>query len=175
MRQLSNFEHLIGRPRRPDAGPQTVRKRRVRGPRQVHTSLVAADIDRLIQRYLAGTPINDLANEFAIHRTTVMQHVQRSGVPRRQHVLADRVDEARHLYEQGWSLAQIGQHFDVHASTVRLALLAADVRMRDSQGRDRDLPRSRSRCSSMRSERVIGYPSTAVSSSGRCNGIGERL
>jgi hypothetical protein len=90
--------------------------------------------------YLAGTPINDLAHAFGIHRTTVMQHVRRAGVPRRQHVLADRLDEARRLYEQGCSLAQIGQHFDVHACTVRLALLAADIRMRDSQGRDRSQP-----------------------------------
>jgi AraC-like DNA-binding protein len=137
MRQLSNFEHLIGGARRPETGPRTVRKRRARPRRQVHTSLDAADIDRLIQMYLSGTPINDLADQFAIHRTTVMQHIRRSGVPRRQHVLADQVDEARQLYERGWSLAQIGQHFDFHASTVRLALLKANVRIRDSQGRDR--------------------------------------
>jgi DNA-directed RNA polymerase specialized sigma24 family protein len=111
--------------------------RRSPRPRRTLTPLGAADIDRLVQRYLTGTPINDLANEFGIHRSTVMKHVQRVGLQRRQKLLADRIDEACRLYQQGWSLRRIGTRFDVHANTVRRALANADVQIRDSHGRER--------------------------------------
>ena len=138
MGQLSNPEHLIKHLRRPESSdPQSAPVRKAPRPRRTLTFLVAADIDRLIEHYLAGTPINDLADEFGIHRSTVMKHVQRLGTQRRQNVLADRLDETRRLYEQGWSLKRIGKHFDVHANTVRRALANANVRIRDSHGRER--------------------------------------
>ena len=37
------------------------------------------DIERLVPRYRTGTPINDLAAEFEINRTTVMKHIERMG------------------------------------------------------------------------------------------------
>ena len=66
---------------------------------------------------------------------TVMKHVERAGAPRRRHLLTDLLDEARQLYDQGWSLASIGTHFGVNASTVWHALRRAGVPMRDTHGR----------------------------------------
>jgi DNA-directed RNA polymerase specialized sigma24 family protein len=92
-------------------------------------------VQRLIELYLQGQLIDDLATQFGISQTTVMKHVERSGAPRRRNLLTHRLDEARQLYDQGWSLARIGQHLGVNASTVWHALRKAEVRMRDTHGR----------------------------------------
>lgn len=47
------------------------------------------------------------------------------------------VEEAAHLYRQGWSLARLGERFEVDSTTVWRALRAQGVRMRDSHGRER--------------------------------------
>lgn len=55
---------------------------------------------------LAGNEINDLASQFGISRTTVMKHEERACVTRRRGVILEHLDEARRLYEEGWSLAK---------------------------------------------------------------------
>jgi len=91
-------------------------------------------VQRLIQLYTQGELIDALAAQFH-SRTTVMKHVERAGVPRRRNLLTQRINEARQLYNQGWSLATIGQHLGVNASTVWHALRKAKVPMRDTHGR----------------------------------------
>jgi hypothetical protein len=59
-----------------------------------------------------------------------MTHVERAGAPRRRNVLTDRLDEARQLYDQGWSSAKFGQHLEVNP-TLWHALRKAGVPMRD--------------------------------------------
>ncbi len=103
--------------------------------KQVQHRLEPEEVDRLVERYRTGTKINDLAAEFAISRTAVMNHVERAGSPRRRNVLTDRLDQARQLYDEGWSLAKIAQHFGVNASTVWHALRKAGVPMRETHGR----------------------------------------
>jgi transposase-like protein len=61
----------------------------------VQTRLSPTDIERLVARYRTGTPINDLAAEFEIHRTTVMKHIERGGAPRRRGIVIDHLDESR--------------------------------------------------------------------------------
>ena len=97
------------------------RGRRSKAPRrakQVQTRLSPTDVDRLIERYTTGATINDLAAEFSINRTTVMKHIERAGAPRRRGIVQAHIDDARRLYEQGWSLARIGRHLGVDPGTV---------------------------------------------------------
>ncbi len=78
--------------------------------------------------------INVLAEMFDLSRTAVMANLKRLGAESRQGIVDRRIEEARTLYEQGWSLARIGEQYGVYPSTVRDALLRADVRMRPRPG-----------------------------------------
>jgi transposase-like protein len=100
----------------------------------VQTRLSPTDIERLVARYRTGTPINDLAAEFEINRTTVMKHIERMGAPRRRGVVLDHLDEARRLYEQGWSLARLGRHLGVDPGTVGYTFKNAGVPTRPRSG-----------------------------------------
>ena len=93
---------------------------------------------RLIASYQAGSTVYQLADEFGIERRTVSAILHRHDVPmRRQGLSDDQVNDAERLYQQGWSLARIGNHMDVTADTVRTRLLERGVTMRDTQGRTR--------------------------------------
>jgi len=100
----------------------------------VQTRLSSADIERLVARYLTGTAINDLADEFEINRTTVMKHIERAGAPRRRGVVLDHLDEARRLYEHGWSLARVRRHLGVDPGTVWYTFKNAGVPTRPRSG-----------------------------------------
>ena len=103
--------------------------------RQAQNRLDPAEVDRLVQNYRSSTKIDDLAKQFQISRTTVMKHVERAGAPRRRNLIIDRLDEARRLYDQGWSLARVGAHFGVDPGTVGYAFRKAGIARRDAQGR----------------------------------------
>jgi len=84
-----------------------------------------ADIERLIAAYADGNSVFRLAARFNIHRTTVLAHLGRNGVPRRRMgpKLSDAdVDEAAILYRDGLSLELIGHRFLVAPDTVAWAL-----------------------------------------------------
>jgi hypothetical protein len=100
--------------------------------------VVTADVVSLVDGYRAGATVKELAVEFGIHRTTVTQHLRSNGVALRRRGLDDQqVEQAVHLYRQGWSLARVGARLHVDAHTVRVALRARGVPMRDTHGRDR--------------------------------------
>jgi DNA invertase Pin-like site-specific DNA recombinase len=109
--------------------------RTTRSVRQIHHRLTADEIEQLIKQYKHGELIDGLATQFKVSRTTVMKHVERAGAPRRRNLLEDRVEEARQLYDQGNSLAKIGQHLGVNPSTVWHAFRKAGIPMRDTHGR----------------------------------------
>ena len=92
----------------------------------------------MVEGYEAGSSVYTLGSEFGIHRVTVAAILRRRGVPlRRAGLNSDQVEEAAHLYlELRWSLARIGEQMAVAARTVRSALLAHGVTMRDVHGRD---------------------------------------
>jgi DNA-directed RNA polymerase specialized sigma24 family protein len=54
--------------------------------------------------------------------------------------LPDQIDEAVQLYGEGWSLARIGERMQVDPATVLTRLRGRGVRMRDTQGRERQEP-----------------------------------
>jgi IS30 family transposase len=100
--------------------------------------LSADQVQELTTAYARGVAINDLADRFGINRSTVLEHLKRSQTRRRYPALDARcVEEAAVLYRSGLALADIGSVFEVHATTVRLALLRVGVEMRDCQGRAR--------------------------------------
>ena len=73
----------------------------------------------LITRYRTGESVYCLAKAFDITRQTVSKILERHDVPRRYRLLADAdIAEASQLYEQGLSLADIGERFGISARTV---------------------------------------------------------
>ena len=116
-----------------EVASSTVRIRRAT-PIRLSTQQIAD----LVRGYRAGQNTYELADRFGLHRATVSAHLHRQGVTvRRQGLNADGVDHAVHLYQQGWSLARIGDHLSVDGGTVWSALKAQGVRLRDPHGRER--------------------------------------
>jgi predicted DNA-binding protein YlxM (UPF0122 family) len=79
------------------------------------------EIANLLVRYTDGTSVRSLADEYRIHRTTVMDHLERSGVPRRRCVRSltdEQVAEASLYYAQGESLAVVASRYVVSARTI---------------------------------------------------------
>ncbi|MGF1661018.1 MAG: helix-turn-helix domain containing protein [Kineosporiaceae bacterium] len=92
---------------------------------------------RVVEDYRGGAGVVDLARRYGVHRTTIAAVRGRHGVPRRRRGMdSAQVDSAVRLYTDGWSLARIGDRFGVDGQTVRTALRARQVRMRDRHGRD---------------------------------------
>jgi AraC-like DNA-binding protein len=104
--------------------------------RQGQHRLDGRAIAQMVERYLDGSAIKDLAREFRVHRTTVTTVLRRQHVELRQAGLNEgRVDEARQLYRDGWSVARLGEKFGVDGKTVWRCLLLAGVVMRSPNAR----------------------------------------
>ena len=56
---------------------------------------------------------------------------------RRRGLSTDQVDDAIHLRNLGWSLAQVGEHLGVDHTTVLTKLRERGIPTRDSHGRPR--------------------------------------
>ncbi len=109
----------------------------VRQPAQSHRRLRTAEVDDLRRRYADGETINDLAEEFRIHRTTVMEHLERGGVPRRRPVrsMTDiTVRDAAERYAAGDSLLTVAKAFGVSERTIRREFNRAGVSVRPRRG-----------------------------------------
>jgi hypothetical protein len=107
---------------------------RSRPARQVQRRLYTDEVLRLVSAYTQGDTINELATTFGIHRTTALVHLERQGAPRRSGTVTRNINEATRLYEDGWSLARVGEHFAVDGETVRRPLRAAGVTLRPRRG-----------------------------------------
>jgi hypothetical protein len=118
--------------------PNGLSKGNLQTRKQIHRRLRPPEIDALAASYLAGATVYQLAEQFRVHRTTVSLLLERKSAPRRNRPLSPtQIEQARVLYATGQSLAKVGKQLGCDANTVRLALLRADVRMRDCHGRDR--------------------------------------
>lgn len=108
-------------------GPRSVASGPVPGTRQTQKRLDAASVDALVDGYLSGQTVYELAAEFGIERRAVSAHLHRRGVPMRRRGLSlAQKEEAFALRDRGWSLARIGARFDVSAGTVRNHLGSAE-------------------------------------------------
>lgn len=90
----------------------------------------------------AGAQINELAQRFGIHRATVIDHLERAGVPGRRRqgrtLSAAEVVEAGRLYEQGCSLLEVAGRWNVDRRYLSAALRSAGFAVRPP-GRHRDV------------------------------------
>jgi hypothetical protein len=105
--------------------------------RQTQIRLGRADIARLIAAYAEGNSVLQLAVRFKVHRTTVLAHLERNGVPRRRMgpKLSDEdAYEAAVLYRDGLSLEVIGRRFLVAPDTIGKALRRVGVQIRPRRG-----------------------------------------
>lgn len=103
----------------------------VRGPvvRRIgkpHTFLTPAEVERLVDDYLAGLSVGFLAQKYGVHRATVSKHLTRNNVVRRQHGLTtEEAAEVLKLYGGGISMRAIARTLGVGRKQVRVTLMAA--------------------------------------------------
>jgi hypothetical protein len=82
--------------------------------RQSQIRLNPQQANALATAYRAGKETTELAAQFGIHRATVTAVLQRLGVEPRRYGLSDeQVAEACRLYPEGWSLARLGERYNV--------------------------------------------------------------
>ena len=70
--------------------------------------LSRAELERLIHHYREGASIDGLARRYEVHRTTIIQRLDRVGIARRRVVRKmtnESVAQAAARYEQGASIA----------------------------------------------------------------------
>lgn len=97
------------------------------------TQLTAIQATQLAVDYQAGTQVKDLATKYGISRETISKRLRRQAIKPRKVGLDERqIKEAALLYNQGDSLATIGQRMGVSAQTVRARLIEAQVVIRSS-------------------------------------------
>jgi DNA-directed RNA polymerase specialized sigma24 family protein len=97
--------------------------------------LTAKDRTALIEAYIAGTPSIELMERFDLGKGSVLSVLHEAKVPMRgQGLPADRLDQARTLYQSGLSLRAVGAEVGCDAETVRKALKAAGIRIRPRNG-----------------------------------------
>lgn len=97
----------------------------------------------MVAAYLAGDTVNDLAQQFRVHRTTVMAHLTRRNIERPTMSAnwdQDTLAAAARLYASGASLTNVGASFGVHASTVANRFHHAGVQIRPRRGWTQRLP-----------------------------------
>ena len=102
------------------------------------TRLDAPAAAELVDAYLAGAEIKDLARRFDVHRTTVTSLLLRHDIELRPVGLSpNQIHSTARLYRDGLSLARLGETFRVDDMTVRRYLLLAGVMMRSVNQRRR--------------------------------------
>jgi transposase len=105
--------------------------------KQAQHRLKAEQVRELVAAYVAGASVHQLTKQFQVHRSTVVAHLERHGIPRRastRKLSDDDVPQAAKLYEQGWSLVRLGEHYSVDDETVRRALQRLGVKLRPRRG-----------------------------------------
>ena len=83
-----------------------------------------------MESYRAGERVIDLAEQFAISRSTVLAHLRRAGVPKYSGWTEATTAEARRYYEAGLSLTEISERMGRARTTIGNHLREAGVAMR---------------------------------------------
>ena len=134
MGRLSNhntklrFEQLAGIP-----GDQPILRKREVVVRKHLRRLRTTDIARLVDAYLSGATLKELAAVHGINLTTVSSILERAQVRQRGRRLSSNdVEEAIHLYQSGQSLSVVSSRFKVSPDTIRHHLSRAGLTLRDA-------------------------------------------
>jgi len=97
-----------------------------------------AEIRAFIDGYESGKTARELAAAVGVSRQTVVRHLKVQGVAmRRQPLTVEKAKRAIALYEQGWSLADVGDALDRPATAIHDVLERAGIPRRDTHGRMR--------------------------------------
>ena len=103
----------------------------------VKRRLTEGEIVQLVEDYVSGHSVNEVARPHGIHRTTVMNRLESRGVQRRRILRKlssiDVVSAAR-LYANGSSLAVVAKEFGVSQKTITSEFRAAGIRIRPRRG-----------------------------------------
>lgn len=118
-------------PRPGSPAPKRSRRRSPGTARQLDADQTQA----LIDAYRAGATVYQLGPRFGIDRRTVGKILTRNGVQTKHPGLSPAdIDQASQLYEDGWSLARIGERLNVTGTTVHRRLRERGVTMRSTSG-----------------------------------------
>ncbi len=86
---------------------------------------------KVIETYVAGTPVKEIAREFGIHRTTITQIALAAGLSMRNQKLSPASKrEAKRLYESGLSLTKVAKQLDISPAGARDAIIETGGTMR---------------------------------------------
>jgi hypothetical protein len=91
----------------------------------------------MIERYVSGERAFELAAAFDVHRSTIADLVQRTGVRRSNRLTDDEISRAAALYDEDWSCGRIGEELGRDPKSVWGVLQRAGVQFRDTHGRER--------------------------------------
>ncbi|HJA04974.1 MAG TPA: hypothetical protein H9800_08975 [Candidatus Microbacterium stercoravium] len=95
-------------------------------------------LDEAERRYKGGEILREIAGDLGVSRQRLADRLRERGMRlRRAKPSSEQVLEMYRRYEQGESLARVGERMGFNASSVRAALIAAGVKLRDTHGRVR--------------------------------------
>lgn len=93
-------------------------------------------LDEVERRYKIGEILRTIAVDLGVSRPRLAGPLRERGVRlRREKPSSEQVLEICRHYKQGESLATVGERMGFNASSVRVALIAAGVKLRDTGGR----------------------------------------
>jgi transposase-like protein len=105
--------------------------------------LTKDEVGSLVAARLAGAEINELAEQFGVHRATVISLLGRAGAPHRRRqgrrLSPDRLVAAGELYVSGVNLIEVAAQFDVDRRYLRTALPEVGFVLR-APGRQKERP-----------------------------------
>lgn len=128
LRSLISRVHKASRAR--GAGRAATQRADARGPvveksRQSQTRLNASNRAALLDSYVAEVPVQELADRFGVHRSTVSELVRRAGVPTRNPGLPHSIRrEAARLYGEGLTLPQVAARLGISNDGARAGIVA---------------------------------------------------
>jgi AraC-like DNA-binding protein len=119
---------MLNRASRGSAAKLPEEKGRLSNP--VQRRLSDADIDDLVRSHREGVPIDSLGRRFGVHRTTLLHHLDRRGVPRPPNTrkMTDRsVRQAETRYRKSESLKAVASRFGVDPRTLAREFSKAEI------------------------------------------------
>lgn len=116
--------------------PGAVPEQRGRLSNLVQRRLSETAVDAIVVAHTEGTTIDALASRFEVHRTTILHHLDRRGVPRPPSAQDDRslCSPGGQRYEAGESLKVVGAQYAIDAGTLAREFRRAGVPIRPRRG-----------------------------------------
>ncbi len=105
---------------------------------KVGQRLTPTVLEQIAYDYHAGMTSRELMARYDLGKGTVLRVLRSQGVEiRNQSLTPEQCKQAIALYQDGWSLAKVGRHFDREHTVIRDVLVRACIPRRDCHGRNR--------------------------------------